>query len=193
MRMGEPKEWLHFGDEYLLQRTVRIVAGTVGPVVVAGRHNQPLPPLPKDVRVVHDTIANCGPLAGMDAGFTALADECAAAFVTSCDHPFLSAAVITRLIGWLNDHPAVVVSHEDRLYPLTAVYRVTVRELLRQRLGDRMLRVHEFARSCGAHIVPADMLRDIDPDLDSLRNVNDPAMLQEMQRKAERQTPLSDS
>ena len=37
-RMGTSKAWLRAGDEYLLQRVVRIVAGVVDPVVVQVVH-----------------------------------------------------------------------------------------------------------------------------------------------------------
>jgi molybdopterin-guanine dinucleotide biosynthesis protein A len=181
-RMGAPKAWLQFGSEYLLQHMVRIVSAVVQPVVVAGRPDQDLPPLSDDVAVVHDRVADCGPLAGMDAGFTELAHRCTAAFITSCDHPLLKPSVILRMTRWLEDYPAVVLSHEGRLYPLTGVYRFTVHGLLRQCLSDRKLRVRELARACGARIVPASELHDIDPDLASLRNVNDPDTLERLRR-----------
>ena len=181
--MAMPKAWVQFGSEYLLQHMVRIVSAVVTPVVVVGRLEQDLPPLPDDVSTVHDRVPDCGPLAGMDAGFAELADRCTAAFVTSCDHPLLMPSVVMRLIHWLKDYPAVVLSHEDRLYPLTAVYRLTVHDLVRECLAERKLRAHEFARSCGARIVSASELHDIDPDLASLRNVNDPDTLDQMRRE----------
>ncbi len=182
-RMGTPKTWLQFGSEFLLKRMVRIVSGVVRPVVVAGRVGQILPTLPEDIQTVHDTIDDGGPLAGVDAGFSALNDSCDAVFVTSCDHPLLKPAVIERLIDWLGDHPAVVLSHEDRLYPLTAVYRLTTHRRLREMLTLGQLRAHDFARACSPRIVPSTELLDIDPNLDSLRNVNDPGSYEQMRRE----------
>ncbi|MGD2110382.1 MAG: NTP transferase domain-containing protein, partial [Phycisphaerae bacterium] len=149
-RMGTPKAWLSFGSEFLLCRVVRIVSEVVSPVVVVGRKGQDLPPLPSDVQTLHDRIADSGPLAGIDVGFEALTDRCSAAFVTSCDHPLLTASVVMRMVDWLGDAPGVVPSHENRLYPLTAVYALTTHDLLRQFLADRRLLAHEFAASCGA-------------------------------------------
>ena len=94
------------------------------PVVVASRREQPLPVLPPDVEAVYDAVENAGPLAGMAAGFEALAGRCEAAFVVSCDHPLLKPAFIARLIELLGDHQAVVPSPEARSYPLVAVYRI---------------------------------------------------------------------
>lgn len=173
-RMGTSKAWLACGSEYLLQRMVRIVSTVVQPVVVASRPGQSLPPLPDDVLLAHDAVDDAGPLAGMDAGFRAVADRCDAVFVTSCDHPLLKPSVVERLIEWLGDDSAVVPSHERRLYPLTAVYRLDTHSFLTELLARRCLRVRDFARACGARIVAASDLSDVDPDLDSLRNVNDP-------------------
>jgi molybdopterin-guanine dinucleotide biosynthesis protein A len=144
------------------------------PVVVAARREQPLPVLPPDVEVVYDAVENAGPLAGMAAGFEALAGRCEAAFVVSCDHPLLKPAFITRLIELLGDHQAVVPSHEARSYPLVAVYRLDRRPLLTELLARGERRVHAFAERCGARVVSSADLADVDAALDSLRNVNSP-------------------
>ena len=173
-RMGTPKAWLPCGSEYLLQRMVRIVAGVVQPVVVAARRGQALPPLPGDVVLAYDAVENKGPLAGMAAGFEVLADRCEAAFVTSCDHPLLKPHFVKRLIELLGEDPGVVPTREEYVYPLTAVYRLDTRAILTELLTQEDLRVRNFVDRCGAHIIPASELEDVDPGLDSLRNVNDP-------------------
>ncbi len=185
-RMGTSKAWLRFGTEYLLQRVVRIVGGVVQPVVVAARPGQSLPPLPDNVLVVYDAIENSGPLAGVAAGFDALADCREAALVVSCDHALLTASFITRLIELLGDHPAVVPRHQDRLHPLVAVYRLQTRTVLAHLLAQAHLRAHTFARRCGAHIVSAPDLKCADPNLSSLRNLNDPETYESTVRALER-------
>jgi len=171
--MGTAKEWLPIGNEHLLQRIVRIVGSVVRPVVVAARREQPLPALRPDVEVVYDAVENAGPLAGMAAGFEALAGRCEAAFVVSCDHPLLKPAFITRLIELLGDHQAVVPSHEARSYPLVAVYRLDLHPLLTELLARGERRAHAFTERCGAQVVSSADLADVDPTMDSLRNMND--------------------
>ena len=172
--MGTPKAWLQCGPEHLLQRMVRIVADVADSVVVAARPDQELPTLPGDVLIVHDAVENAGPLAGIAAAFDALAGRCEAAFVTSCDHPFLKPRFVQRLIELLEDHHAVVPEHDEHLAPLLAIYRIEAHSILREMLAQGDLRAHDFARRCHGCIVPAHQFRDIDPELDSLRNVNDP-------------------
>ena len=43
--------------------------------------------------------------------------------------------------------------------------------------------VTRFAERCGAHVVGPDAMRDIDPKLDSLRNVNDRATYEAVLRE----------
>lgn len=173
-RMGTSKAWLTCGPEHLLQRMVRIVTGVVRPVVVAGRTDQTLPPLPDDVLVVCDAVDNAGPLAGLAAGFEALAGRCEAAFVTSCDHPLLRPQFIERLIELLGDHSAAVPQYKTHLSPLSAVYRLETASIAHEMLDHGDLRMHDFANRCHAHVVPPSAFRDVDPGLDSLRNINDP-------------------
>ena len=173
-RMGTSKAWLMLGGESMLRRVVRIVADVVTPVVVAARPDQPLPPLPQDVRTVHDTIDDVGPLAGLAAGFEALAGECQAAFVISCDQPLIKPEVIRRLVEQLGENRAIIVAHEGRPHPLTAVYRLDTRDLLLQQLAQGDRSVSAVSQRCAAHVVTGDALHDVDPTLDSLRNINDP-------------------
>jgi len=173
-RMGGPKEWLRCGDEYLLERVVRLVGAAVHPVVVAARESQDLPPLPPAVRVVRDRVSDCGPLAGIAAGFEALAGRCDAAFLTSCDHPLLRSGFVKRLLDLLGSHTAVVPVHEGQMYPLTAVYRLETHVQLQRLLRGPDRSAGGFAAACGALLIPAAQLADIDPHLESLQNVNDP-------------------
>jgi molybdopterin-guanine dinucleotide biosynthesis protein A len=172
-RMGTAKAWLHVGDEYMLQRVVRIAAGVVSPVVIATRLGEKLPPLPDDIQRVEDAVKNGGPLAGIAAGLDSLSGQCDAAFVVSCDHPLLKPSFISQLIALLADHPAVVPLHEDWPYPLVAVYRVSVRAVLDRMTQRGELRARDFVKQCGARLVPGDEFRGVDPRLESLRNVND--------------------
>src|SRR4051794_21124741 len=88
-RMGRPKAWLPFAGELLLPRVVRLVREAVAPVVVVAAADQELPPLPDEVQVVRDEQKGRGPLQGLAAGLASLAGRVEAAYVSSCDVPFL--------------------------------------------------------------------------------------------------------
>jgi len=172
--MGQPKAWLRCGQEYLLQHIVRRVSEILGSVVVAARAGQELPPLPDDVRIVCDRVADAGPLAGIAAGLEALAEDCQAAFVVACDQPLLEPCFVARLVELLEGHAAVVPSHGGRLHPLTAVYRLETRSIVAEMLRMGALQATAFAQRCAARIVAEEFFADCDPGLRSLCNFNDP-------------------
>lgn len=181
-RMGTSKPWLHCGGEFLLQRMVRIVAEVVQPVIVAARPGQSLPDLPPDCAIVRDELQSAGPLAGLAASFRALADECDAAFVTSCDHPLLKPGFIEHLIDMLGDHPAVMPRHDGHIHSLVAVYRLSTLPCLDELLHSGERRVGRFIEGCSAHVVDAATMASVDPELLSLRNANDAETFKQLLR-----------
>src|SRR3954447_23475389 len=88
-RMGQPKAWLPFAGELLLPRVVRLLGEVVTPIVVVAAVGQELPPLPTAIEVIRDEEPGRGPLQGLVAGLTALQGKAEAAYVSSCDVPFL--------------------------------------------------------------------------------------------------------
>ena len=102
-RMGRSKAWLPWDGETLLERVVRVVSAEVQPVVLATRHGTALPKISGEVEFAFDRAGHAGPLAGIAAGFDALAGRCDAVFIVPCDHPFIRAEYIRRLIELLED------------------------------------------------------------------------------------------
>ena len=170
--MGQPKAWLPFGPERLLQRLVRQVSLAVSPVLVVSATDQDLPSV--DVPIVRDSAPDCGPLEGLATGLKALQGQVDAAFVTSCDVPFLRPTLIRRLIELLDDRWACVPRIDGRWHPLTAVYRLEALEIALQMLAAGQRRMIDLVQSLPTRIVEAVELRDVDPTLASFRNVNTP-------------------
>ena len=73
-RMGQPKAWLQFGPERLLQRVVRLVGSGIGdgPIVVVAAPGQDCPPLPpsRDDRSRRGLGPRAAPGAGRRTGRT---------------------------------------------------------------------------------------------------------------------------
>ena len=67
-RMGEPKAWLPFGGERMLQRVVRLVANVVDDVAVVAAPGQELPPLPASVILARDPVPRAGAASGAGRG-----------------------------------------------------------------------------------------------------------------------------
>jgi molybdopterin-guanine dinucleotide biosynthesis protein A len=172
--MGRPKAWLPFGGEAMLLRVLRLLGEAVGPLVVVAAPHQDLPVLPSGVALVHDEEKGRGPLEGMAAGLAALRGQADAAYVSSCDVPFLKPAFVRRLIELLGDQAICVPKIGDFHHPLAAVYRLEVAETAVKLLAQNRLRPVFLFESVATRIVTASEVVDIDPDFSTLRNLNSP-------------------
>ena len=173
-RMGRPKVLLPFGDETMLQRVVRLVGEVVQPVIVVAGQEQELPELAASVQIVRDRRPGRGPLEGLAAGLAALGGRAEAAFVTSCDVPLLKPALVRRLLAMLGDCDAVVPHVEGFDQPLAAVYRRSVLPHAEALLAEGRLRPMFLFDRVRTRRVPPEEFADVDPNLESLRNINTP-------------------
>lgn len=174
--MGAPKAWLPFGEEAMIARVVRLVGEVCEPIVVVrSSPEQALPALPQDVILTEDRQPGRGPLEGLAAGLAALPKNVAAAFVTTCDAPLIKPAFIDRLFELLGDCSAAVPVTEGFVHPLSAVYRTSIRDLVEELLPRERARPSLLIDCVASRRVEPGELADVDPQLDSLRNLNHPA------------------
>ena len=183
--MGAPKAALEWHGSTLLNRTVAIVARAAnGPVVVVRAAGQELPGLPPGTTVVEDPRPGKGPVQGIAAGLAALTGQAETAFVSSTDMPFLHPAFVRRVLRVLDerDGPDVALP-VARGYPqpLAAAYRVSLAEIAERLVKEDRLRPAFLFDECRVErLDDAALRRDpvlaaLDPDLDSVLNVNEPA------------------
>lgn len=170
--MGRPKLSLPFGNELMLLRVVRILSEVVHPIVVVAGPNQEVPPLPADVRLLRDEQEHLGPLAGMEVGLRALLQDVDAVYVSSCDAPLLRPEFVAEMIRRLGEHELAVPREGNFHHPLAGVYRTALADRVRQLLDQERLRPLFLIQESDAVEVPVDELRVVDPQLQSLRNLN---------------------
>ena len=139
-------------------------------IVVVAAPGQELPELP--VTLVRDEVAYQGPVGGICYGLGACNNT--AAFVTSCDVPFLSLPLVENLASRLPEHDVVVPYWEGRFQPLHAVYRRSVLPLLEQQLQRGELRPVFLYDKVRTLKVEEDEVRAFDPDGSSFFNMNAP-------------------
>jgi molybdenum cofactor guanylyltransferase len=189
-RMGTPKSGLEWHGSTLLRRTVGIVSrATGGPVVVVRASGQDLPLLPAGTVVVDDPREGRGPVQGIAAGLAALAGRAEIAFVASTDLPFLHPAFIACVFRALTEDGANGANVADiadvalpvaRGYrqPLAAAYRVSLAETAERLVDQGRLRPAFLFDECAvtrlddARLRQDPVLAALDPELDSLLNVN---------------------
>lgn len=173
-RMGAPKWSLPFGPETMLERVVRLVGTVCEPLVLVRAAGQVLPDFAKQIIIAEDARPDRGPLEGIAAGLAALPDEVEAAYVTTCDAPLVVPAFIERLFELLGDESVVAPVHEGFVYPLSAVYRTRLLDVVSTLLEADRLRPSDLFDLVATRRVSSQELRDVDPRLDTLKNLNTP-------------------
>jgi molybdopterin-guanine dinucleotide biosynthesis protein A len=184
-RMGRPKAWLPFAGEFMLPRVVRLLREVVEPIVVVAAPDQDLPPLPNGVLTVRDEHPGRGPLQGLAAGLAALEGRADAAYVSSCDVPFLRPAFVGRVIDLLGDAQICVPTVGDYHHPLAAVYRVEVIDVVRRLLDENRLRPFFLFDAVPTRVVEPAEFADVDPTFQTLRNLNTPEEYEQALRDVE--------
>ena len=182
--MGTAKAALEWHGSTLLRRTVGILARvTDGPVVVVRAPGQELPALPPQTEVVEDPREGLGPVQGLAAGLAALAGRAEVAFVGSTDMPFLHPAFVRRVLRAAQQDGVDVGLPVARGYPqpLAASYRVALAPVAAKLVAEERLRPAFLFEQCAVDRLDEAALRDdpvlaaLDPGLDSVVNVNEPA------------------
>jgi molybdopterin-guanine dinucleotide biosynthesis protein A len=174
-RMGLPKATLPFGPERMLQRVVRLLGEVVAPLVVGAAPQQDLPALPAGVLIARDERPGRGPLEGLLAGLTAIAPHAQAAYCTSCDVPLLVPDFVRHLIARLPGHDAVVAVEGPFHHPLAAVYRTGAVGHIAALLAAEQLRPRFLFDRISTCRVSTQELRVVDPELQTLHNLNCPS------------------
>jgi molybdopterin-guanine dinucleotide biosynthesis protein A len=182
-RMGTAKAGLEWHGSTLLRRVTGLVARAVeGPVVVVRAPGQTLPALASSIEVTEDPCEGLGPLQGVATGLTSIVGRADVAFVCSTDLPFLHPAFIRSVLRAL-DHGADIVLPVVRGYPqpLAAAYRALLGPAAAELVAAGQLRLTLLLDECEViRLNEAELLSDpalaaVDPNLDSVVNLNEPA------------------
>ena len=182
--MGTAKAALEWHGSTLLRRTVGILSRAAdGPVVVVRAPGQNLPALPPGIEAVEDPREGLGPMQGLAAGLAALDGRAEVAFVSSTDLPFLHPAFVRRVLRTAQQDGVDVGLPVARGYPqpLAASYRVALAPVAAKLVAGDRLRPAFLFEECVVERLDEGVLRAdpvlaaLDPGLDSVVNVNEPA------------------
>jgi molybdenum cofactor guanylyltransferase len=182
-RMGTPKAALEWHGSTLLRRVVGVAGRSLdGPVVVVRAPGQALPELPDGVEVVEDAREGRGPLQGLAAGLAAVRERALAAYASSTDVPLLHPRFIHRVLSAFDDDVDIVLPEvEGFRQPLAAVYRTELADVVERLIAEDRLRPAFLFEACrvrrldAAALLADPALAALDPELDSVLNLNEPA------------------
>ena len=172
-RLGVDKSHLIFDGQTFLERVVSCTEQVCKPIVLVGNTDLARHDLSADIGCVADEQIGKGPLEGIRVGLKWLADQQVEfAFVTSCDVPLLRSDLIRLLFVQLGDQQAAIPVETNRVFGMAAVYRTELHLAIGQRIVNDQLRVSDLANVFAVNQIDVEELRAVDPELDSLTNVN---------------------
>jgi molybdopterin-guanine dinucleotide biosynthesis protein A len=169
-RMGRDKASLPAGDGTLIEHLASRLAPVVEETIVvggSGRHQL------AGVMVVDDRYPGLGPLAGMHAGL--LAARYPYVWVVGCDVPDAEPGLVALLRALAGDADAVVPLVDAEPQGVCALYQRALAARIEALLKAGERRIKALLAASNVRYVAPEMLRVIDPDLRSFRNINTPA------------------
>jgi molybdopterin-guanine dinucleotide biosynthesis protein A len=173
-RMGRDKTLLPLGSETVLQRIARTFAALSDNVILVAGHGASEPAGHPFSRILHDEHPDLGPLEGLRVGLQHLADR-PMVIVGTCDAPLVVPEVYLSMLRQLQSAPqtdAVVPRIDGQTWPLTAVYRTRVREVVNRMVAERQLRVRDLLQRIRVDDLDPEEFRKLDPHGKTLRNIN---------------------
>lgn len=185
-RMGRDKATLPFGPELMLQRVVRLLCEVVNAskIVVVAATDQQLPTLAEGVSITRDRQGGRGPLEGLNAGMEFLRDRVDVAYATSCDVPLLVPEFVRTMFDRIQGFEIAVPCEGENYHPLAAVYRPSVLNHIQRLLDANRLRPRFLFDAAKTNVVDVNDLKQADPDLQTLTNLNYPDDYQDALRVA---------
>ena len=91
----------------------------------------------RGVRLIHDRVAGCGPIGGLDAALASARHD--VVVLVACDMPFVTAALLQYLAALTSEADAVVPLTARGYHPLCAAYTRACQAPLARRLAGRQL------------------------------------------------------
>ena len=181
-RMGKDKAFLPLGSGTVLQKVQKAFAELSGFSVLVIGQQAMAPEQTGFDSIVRDEHEDFGPLEGLRVGLQHLSEH-DFVFVGTCDAPLVVPDVyrlmLTRLLDSNHGDVALPVI-QGQPYPLTAVYRIGVLAKISQMIGDRQLRVRDLLKKINVVELSESDIRQVDPNLDTTRNINTRAEYQQM-------------
>lgn len=142
--------------------------------------NDPAAYLEFDATIVSDIFSVKSSLTGIHAGLFYARNPFI--FATACDTPFLQEAVVRAILDRIEANAGVVIPETQAgMEPLCAVYSKTCLPVIERHLKEEKLKIQRLFKFFRVKKVPETVLRQTDPELISLFNINSPEDLRRAQ------------
>ncbi len=171
-RMGRDKATLELDGAPLAERVAAALGDCVERVRIVLR---PDAPNPTGLERIDDAHVERAPIVGVCAALRAC--DAGAVLVAACDLPEIDPRVVLALLALVPaEGGADVVAPFTSAgpEPLFAVYRPCILPEVERRIAAGSLALHALLEAVDTLPIPEEMLRELDPKLRTLRNVNRP-------------------
>ena len=165
---------LPIGENSLLDHLLFQIENYSNLIVLSCSVERPATTKIADVEIVPDEIPDAGPLEGIRCGLKRLAGRCELAFVTACDVPWFFPTVVDFLAAQIGDFQAAMPVIEQRVYGMTGIYRTDVHCKIEEMVHGRRLKVSLLSSELSTNRITGQQLQTVDPNLDTLKNINRP-------------------
>lgn len=164
-RMGQDKGLMLFRDKPMISYILEKIDLIYLPVKIIANNNDYIQ---FGYDVVKDIIKDKGPIGGLLSAFHNT--EADYVFLFACDMPFISIEAMQKVIAETEYDDVTVASVQNKINPLFAIYRTTLREETSKRISDDKLKMQDFIGNMRYKEVVIDDLIVNNPTL--LNNIN---------------------
>lgn len=186
-RMGTDKALVELQGKPIIQWVVDALCRVCDPVFLVT--NSPSHYCFLGLEMVGDLLPGRGALAGIHAGlFFSRGDR---AFVAGCDMPLLSPRLIQHMADVPGRWDVVVPKVGEFLEPLHAIYSKRCLGFLEKLLLSGTRRILDLYPLVRVRVFQEEEMRQVDPDLRSLMNVNTPEDLAVLVSRLTQNAPVS--
>ncbi len=177
--MQTEKAFIELGGICLIERVLDALASVFSDILI--NTNSPETYARFGVPVIQDIWPDCGPLGGIHTALTSARSEYV--FCVACDMPSLHPPLIRLMQRRVIGCDALVPRTADGFHPLHAIYATRCIGEIEKLLQQRIAKVSALFPHIKAKFLTESEMRNVDPELSSLLNLNTQKELEAFKKK----------
>ena len=144
-----------------------------------------------EMLITSDTEEYQGPLFGLHQGLKKLKENDIQhewTFLTSCDAPLINLNITKVLQSEITDSVSAIIPRDENYkYPLCGLYKRDIAWQVAELLRDQQRKLMLLFEHVNTRYVSIEEMREVDPELRSLINLNEPEIYQHWHKKLEQE------
>ena len=168
---GKNKALICIGKKRILDRIYEVFTILFDKIILVT--NDPVQYMEWDFDIVTDIFPIRSSLTGIHTGLFYITTPYA--FFAACDIPFIKKELIEILLDSVEPGIDIVIPETSKgVEPLCSVYSKRCLNPIEEQLEKKSLKIQRMFQKVRVKKIPEDILRNVDPDLVSLSNINTP-------------------